>query len=229
MQKIGILGGTFNPIHWGHLLMAESALEQAALDQVIWLPMNASPHKAQQDDVGFEHRLVMVQQAIAKHPAFTASAIEADRTGPSYAIATLKDLQKLHPQTQWFWIVGLDTFQTLPRWYGRQELVEACTWLVAPRPKASADQCGKAGDFNTTHRTSDSTDSTAIACKHVADALAAQSLQIRWQVLQMPIMEISSSLVRQYCRDRRSIRYLVPESVRIYLLAHQFYQEPTEI
>lgn len=226
MQKIGILGGTFNPIHWGHLLMAESALEQAALDQVIWLPMKASPHKAQHDDVGFEHRLVMVQQAIADHPAFTASAIEANRTGPSYAIATLKDLQKLHPQTQWFWIVGLDTFQTLPRWYGRQELVEACSWLVAPRPGAIADQCGKTCDFNATQEASDS---TAIGCKDVARALADQSLQIRWQVLQMPSIGISSSLVRQYCRDRRSLRYLVPESVRIYLLAHQFYHLPTEV
>lgn len=225
MQKIGILGGTFNPIHWGHLLMAESALEQAALDQVIWLPTKASPHKAQHDDVGFEHRLVMVQQAIADHPAFTASAVEADRAGPSYAIATLKDLQKLHPQTQWFWIVGLDTFQTLPRWYGRQELVEACDWLVAPRPGAIADQCDQTCDFNATQEASNS---TAIACKYVAIALADQSLQIRWQVLQMPSIGISSSLVRQYCRDRRSIRYLVPEPVRIYLLAHQFYHLPTK-
>lgn len=226
MQKIGILGGTFNPIHWGHLLMAESALEQAALDQVIWLPMKTSPHKAQHDDIGFEHRLVMVQQAIAAHPAFTVSAIEADRSGPSYAIATLKDLQKLHPQTQWFWIVGLDTFQTLPRWYGRQELVEACEWLVAPRPGTIADQCNKTNDCDAIYGASDS---TAIACQDVAAALADQSLQIRWQVLQMPSVEISSSLVRQYCRDRRSIRYLVPEAVRIYLLAHQFYQSATEV
>ena len=96
MQKVAILGGTFDPIHWGHLVMAETALQQAALDQVIWVPTHIAPHKSQQPGSTFEHRLQMVQRAIADHPAFSVTQVEANRVGPSYAITTLQDLQKLH-------------------------------------------------------------------------------------------------------------------------------------
>jgi nicotinate-nucleotide adenylyltransferase len=220
MQKVAILGGTFDPIHWGHLVMAETALQQAALDQVIWVPTHIAPHKSQQPGSTFEHRLQMAQRAIADHPAFVMSAIEGERIGPSYAIATLKDLQKLHPTAQWYWIIGLDAFQTFPRWYCRFELAATCEWLIAPRTlgvteASSTDELATELGW---------TAAMINSCQKVLEVMAQNSITLRYQRLLMPGFSVSSSLIRQYCREQRSVRYLVPEAVRAYIAAHHFYQ-----
>jgi len=207
MRKVGILGGTFDPVHWGHLLIAETALTQMALEQVIWVPTRCPPHK---QAAIIEHRLEMVQRAIADHPAFAISIEAANRSQPSYAIETLINLQAVYPNTHWYWIVGLDAFQTLPRWYRRQELAHSCDWLVAPR-LVSAAPAGIAAQ--------------AQLCEKVAQNLAAECINIRWQILQMPRVGVSSSLIRQYCRDGNSIRYLVPEAVRQYIATHNLYSQ----
>ncbi|MBE9181304.1 nicotinate (nicotinamide) nucleotide adenylyltransferase [Oculatella sp. LEGE 06141] len=215
MQHLAILGGTFNPVHWGHLLLAETALSQLALDKILWVPTHCPPYKSQIELLSFEQRSVMVEQAIASHPAFALSTVEQRRSGSSYAIDTLNDLQQCHPASQWYWIVGLDAFQSLPRWYHRRELASHCQWLIAPRVAPLP-------------RTADAQHQLTIdlqqRCEQVVQALAQQAIPVQWQILQMPLVEISSSLVRQYCRDRRSIRYLVPDVVREYILAHQLYQ-----
>lgn len=198
-QRIAIFGGTFNPIHWGHLLIAETALDQMNLDQVLWVPSRLPPHKASSTLAAFHHRICLIQQAIADHHAFQLSTIEVNRTGPAYAIDTFTDLQTLYSESQWYWIVGEDTFQSLPRWYRSQDLMGACEWLVAPR------------QFSDPRHSNTITD-------------PSPQLQYRWQRLQMPYLEISSSLIRQYCREQRSIRYLVPEPVRQYIQAQKLYQ-----
>lgn len=210
MQKIGIFGGTFDPVHWGHLLVAESAYTQAGLSKVIWLP-NYYPHYKQA--TLFEHRLEMVALVIASNPGFTI-APNSSRTS-TYAIQTLQQLQAAYPHTHWYWILGLDTFQTLPRWYRRRELVPACKWLVAPRLEAytqpqAATAAAAAADIQ-------------FRCEQVVQHLAVQSLSIDWQILQMPGVEVSATMIRQYCRDRHSIRYLVPEPVREYIATHNLY------
>ncbi|HEY9859135.1 MAG TPA: nicotinate (nicotinamide) nucleotide adenylyltransferase [Candidatus Obscuribacterales bacterium] len=228
MQKVAILGGTFDPVHWGHMVMAETALQQAALDQVIWVPTRLAPHKSQQLGLSFEHRLQMVKRAIAAHPAFTVTQVEASRVGPSYAIATLQDLQKLHLEVQWYWIIGLDAFQTLPRWYGHAKLAATCEWLVAPRSQPSnsyiPDSCGSDNDLTTLTTESGWTTEMIASCEQVIAVMAQQSITIRWQRLSMPVLDVSSSLIRQYCREQRSICYLVPEAVRTYITAHKLYQ-----
>jgi nicotinate-nucleotide adenylyltransferase len=198
MQNWGILGGTFDPVHWGHLLMAETALIQADLDKVIWVPSFSPPHKQAME---FEHRSSMVQLAIADHPSFALAPVEANLQAIDYAIHSLNYLQSLYPHTHWHWIIGMDAFTTLPRWYRRQELITICDWLVAPRPS--------------THVQLDDT--------QVAQQLALQGMTIRSSLLAMPSVGISSSLIRQYCRQGRSIRYLVPEAVRIYIDTHKLY------
>ncbi|MBD2055202.1 nicotinate (nicotinamide) nucleotide adenylyltransferase [Oculatella sp. FACHB-28] len=202
MPKLAILGGSFNPIHQGHLLMAEMARKQVNLDQVIWVPAQCPPHKQSIELADFQHRVEMVKRAIASYPVFCLSTVDQNRTGTSYAINTLLDLQTCYPNSQWYWIVGLDAFASLPRWYRRQELAANCSWLVAPRAGQPAEVIGH----------------------QVVQQLAAQSIKIDWQILQMPLVEISSSLVRQYCRDRRSLQDLVPESVENYILAHSLYR-----
>ncbi|MBV9387624.1 MAG: nicotinate (nicotinamide) nucleotide adenylyltransferase, partial [Chroococcidiopsidaceae cyanobacterium CP_BM_ER_R8_30] len=130
MRKIAILGGTFDPVHWGHLLMAQMALNQTDIEQVIWVPTGCPPHKLA---TKFEYRSEMVQEAISDHPAFIISPLAKNDSGPTYAIKTLIDLQAFYPNTYWYWIVGLDTFQTLPHWYRRWEMALMCDWLVGPR------------------------------------------------------------------------------------------------
>lgn len=222
MQKLAVFGGTFNPVHWGHLLIAEAAFDQLQLDRVLWVPAYHPPHKeSAQALLSYDQRLEMVQQAVIDHPNFEVSTIERDRSGTSYAIDTLRALQRLYPggdgATQWYWIIGLDAFQALPRWYAHRELASSCFWLVAPRFNQSETL-----RFETA--LSEPSQLTSI-CTEVAQVLAAQSIQIQWQVLQMPLVGISSSLVREYCQQQRSIRYLVPDAVRRYIVTHRLYQQ----
>lgn len=213
MQNFAILGGTFNPIHWGHLLVAESALNQAQLDQIIWVPAYHPPHKSESDILlSFAHRYEMVKRAIADHPHFAASAVEQSQSGNSYAIHTLQALQSVYPDCQWYWVIGLDAFRSLPRWYGCQTLAKQCCWLVAPR--SVSNKTGHSIDRSTSEKT----------CLEVEKTLAARSIPVRWQILEMPLVEISSSLVRRYCQEQRSIRYLVPDPVRDYILVQKLYQ-----
>lgn len=204
MGQLAIFGGTFDPIHWGHLVVAQTALSQLNLELVIWVPAGHPPHKTGLASV---HRRLMVQYAIASHPAFILSPLETAPTGTDYAVQTFAALQELYPQNQWSWIIGIDAFLTLPRWYGRKKLIPACNWLVAPR-----------SDFSNATK-----DTPYNCCQKVVEQLAEQEITIRWQLLQMPQLGISSSLIRQYCHSGRSIRYLVPEAVRTYITSQNLY------
>ena len=222
MEKIGIFGGTFDPVHWGHLLIAESALSQIKLDRVIWVT-TPNPHYKQA--VPFEHRLEMVQMAIADHPGFTIFPVlenmgGGEATPPffrnqcqvstrSYAIQTLFSLQAAYPNTDWYWILGLDTFQTLPRWYRLFEIATACNWIVAPRDSVVQQAIAQ----------------VQFTCEQVVQQLETQLYSIRWQILDLPMVGVSSSLVRQRCRSNHSIRYLVPEPVRTYIASHNLYSD----
>lgn len=190
MRRIGVFGGTFDPVHWGHLLAAETAFSQLSLDEVIWLPTRDPPYK--QVARQFSQRLEMVQLAIADRPGFSTLPIENLAT--TDAIDAAIALANLYTNTHWYWILGIDAFATLPRWRRRRELVSIYEWVVIPRTTNSQ-----------------------------IPQQVAQLNDLRWQILPMPIVQISSSLIRQYCRDRYSIRYLVPESVINYIERHNLY------
>lgn len=210
MQKVGILGGTFDPVHWGHLLIAEAAVSQAGLKQVIWVPTHSPRYK---QATMFEYRWQMVQMAIADNPSFKIAPASVNLTESSYGIQTFIDLNAVYPNNDWYWIIGLDAFTTLPGWYRRQELVGACRWLVAPRLPSTLKF--DRSNAIATH--------TQLVCEQVVQNLAAQNLAINWQILHLPYLGISSSLIRALCRDRLSIRYLVPEAVRLYIEKHRLY------
>ncbi|AFZ27397.1 nicotinate/nicotinamide nucleotide adenylyltransferase [Cylindrospermum stagnale PCC 7417] len=208
MQQLAIFGGTFDPIHWGHLLVAETALHQVPLEQVIWVPSLNPPHK---QAALFEHRVAMLKLATENNPAFKVSLIEIKRFGISYAINTLIDLSALHPNTHWYWIIGLDAFQTLPRWYRGHELAQMCDWLIAPRLLGG-----------------ETIAQSELICKQVEKKLREQSFSINWQFLDIPLVGISSSQIRKLCRERRSIRYLLTEPVRSYIAEHNLYTNNSE-
>ena len=203
MQQLAIYGGTFDPIHWGHLLIAETALHQVPVEQIVWVPSLNPPHK---QAAAFEHRLEMLKLATTDHPKFTVSVIEVNRPGTSYAINTLLDLSAAYPNTHWYWIVGLDAFQTLPRWYCGHELAQMCDWLIAPRLLGG-----------------ETIAQSELICKQVEQQLKNQSITINWQLLHIPLVGVSSSQIRQLIGDRQSIRYLVVEPVRWYITAHNLY------
>lgn len=223
MQKLAILGGTFNPVHWGHLQMAAAAVEQMQLAQVLWVPTQKPPHKSDADLLDFQHRLEMVNRAIAPYPDFKVITLKQPTSGPSYAIDTWFALEARYPHSQWFWILGLDAFQSLPRWYQRRELAKRCCWLVAPR-------CYPADLDGTAIAPQNSQEGTGAdrwpngVYQQVVEQLERQGISIRWQKLNMPEIKISSSLVRQYRRDRRSIHNLVPKPVQVYIEQNQLYR-----
>ncbi|MBK1990479.1 nicotinate (nicotinamide) nucleotide adenylyltransferase [Sphaerospermopsis aphanizomenoides BCCUSP55] len=208
MQRLAIFGGTFDPIHWGHLLLAKTALAQLHLKQVIWVPSRNPPHK---QAAVFEHRVSMLQLATKDNPMFTVSLIEREGSGTSFAINTLIDLSICYPNTHWYWIIGLDAFQTLPRWYRGHELAKMCDWLIAPRLVGG-----------------ETIAQTELICKQVEQQFQEKSFTIHWQLLDTPVVRVSSTVIRELCSQGYSIRDLVPESVRLYIAKHNLYTNNSE-
>jgi len=220
MQKVAILGGTFDPVHCGHLLMAEMAVCQFALGRVVWAVDRHPPHKSHSVLASFEQRREMVALATARRPDF--GLLPLDTNGSvTRAIDSLLYLQNLYPEAQLYWIIGADAFQTLPKWPRCREIGGLCEWLVAGRETVGVEvgQMGRsidsAGDQMQVR--------TNNICSVVVKQMAMRDVQIRWQVLAMPAIEVSSSLIRWYCSEGRSIEHLVPEAIETYIMTHQLY------
>lgn len=237
MRKIAILGGTFDPVHWGHVLVAETAASQFGLDRVIWVPDRSPPHKERPDLASFEQRRAMLALAIGDRPDFLISPPEANPRGSSFAIETLLYLQKLYPGSRWYWIIGSDALLTLPKWHRCSEIGRLCDWLVAPRPSQGDGETGETveiggvsewGDYPGGKPLDSGGDRMQVQAnavgRLVAEQMALLNVEIRWEVLSMPAIEISSSHIRRCCAERIDLRYLVPEVVRAYIAAHQLYQ-----
>ena len=136
MTRLGVFGGTFDPIHIGHLVLAESAREQLDLGRVIFVPAGEPWRKADREVSSAEDRLEMVRLAIADHPAFEASSVEIEREGPSYTFETLESLAAANPDAELFFIMGTDTLHDVPNWRSPERIVELSTFAVAARPGA---------------------------------------------------------------------------------------------
>ncbi len=238
MAKIAILGGTFDPVHWGHVLVAQTAASQFNLDRVIWVPDRSPPHKWRPDLASFEQRREMLALAIASCPDFLLSPPDANPSGSSFAIDTLLYLQKLYPgDHRWYWIIGSDALLTLPKWHRCGEIAGLCDWLVAPRPSQGDSETGESEEIEGVSEWGDCPGGKPLDCggdrmqveanavgRRVAEQMALLDVEIRWQVLSMPAIEISSSHIRRCCAERIDLRYLVPEVVGTYIAAHQLYQ-----
>ncbi|MFD0871476.1 MULTISPECIES: nicotinate-nucleotide adenylyltransferase [Paenibacillus] len=185
---IGIMGGTFDPIHTGHLVAAETALEEAGLDEVWFMPANIPPHKPNTPLASPDQRLEMVSLAIDSHPSYRAVDVELTRGGTSYTYDTVTRLQQLYPDHRFHYIIGADMVMYLPKWHQIEKLSEMVTFLGVGRPGFDID----------------------------LEALPSH-LRSRIKLMTMPAMEISSTDIRERIRNGRSIRYRVPESVRLYI------------
>lgn len=199
-RKVAIMGGTFNPVHNGHLIMADQALHQFQLDEVLWIPTGEPPHKSLAPGATSQDRLEMLKLAIADHPRFNWSDVELQRTGRSYSIDTLEGLIQQQPLTQWYWILGIDALKDLPKWQRAQQIIRLCCWIVAPR----------VSEFT-----------TEAIIKQVQ-----QALPINYVILQAPYIELSSTFLRDQIQSQGSIRYLVPPLVADYIQQHRLYGFP---
>jgi nicotinate-nucleotide adenylyltransferase len=196
-MRIGILGGTFDPVHVAHLVLAEQCREQGRLDQVWFVPAPRPPHKQDRGLTPFAQRVEMLALAIVGQPAFRVDELEKDRPGPSYTADTLADLHRLHPGNEWFLLVGSDTLADLPHWHAPERVAELAALLIVARPGWQLQ--GSDGSSPGLNR----------FCS---------------QVVEMPLLDISSRDLRQRVAAGRSVRYLVPRAVEAYILDKRLYK-----
>ena len=196
-MNIGVLGGTFDPIHIGHLVVAEEARIKLGLSEVLFVPAGQPSLKRDRDITPALHRVEMVRRAIADNPYFRLSTLEVDRPGPSYTVDTLTLLQgQLTGESSLFFILGRDTLAELPLWKEPQKVVQLCRLVVPPR-LGSRD------------------------LRHLEETIPG--LLERVIQLDMPVIGISSSEIRQRIARGLSIRYLVPPAVEKYITEHRIY------
>jgi nicotinate-nucleotide adenylyltransferase len=196
--RIAILGGTFDPIHLGHLILAEEARDQLGLSAVYFVPAGNPPHKQDRRLVPAADRLALIELAIADNPAFYASRVDVDRPGPHYTIDMVHIFQReLPPGGQLFFLMGYDSLAELPTWHQPAQLVSACHLVALTRHNVPLDWA--------------------------ALEAALPGIGQRVTLLDMPELEISSHDVQQRLRNGRSIRYLVPDAVCSYIQQHGLY------
>jgi len=193
-QRIGLLGGTFNPIHAGHLIVAEETLEALHLDKIVFIPCYLPPHKDDRTVASARHRLQMVRLAVKGNPRFTFSDLEISRKGKSYTVETLKTFRRLCGETaEIFFLMGVDQILEVDTWKRPGEVFRLARIVVMTRP-----------------------------------GYDLRRLPARWRkrVLPVPVSPIglSSTEIRRRVREGRSIRYLVPESARRYVVRHKLYR-----
>jgi nicotinate-nucleotide adenylyltransferase len=190
---IGLIGGTFDPIHVAHLIIAEAALEALSLREIVFVPAARPPHKDDDSVTPVEHRLEMVRLAIEGNARLTVSDIEARRASPSYTIDTIREIRSgLDAREEIYFIMGADSLVEFFTWKDPEELLGSCRFVVVPRPGVSM------GD-------------------------ADPRILERATVLEAPELAIASRDIRERVRLRRTIRYLVPASVESYISEKKLY------
>ena len=212
-MKIGILGGTFNPIHIAHLRIAEEVRDRFDLVQVVFVPAAAPPHKPLVDDLPFASRYEMVRLSIAGNPSFDLSDIEGRRGGKSYSVDTLRALRSERPDDELFFIIGSDSFIDFGSWHEYATIFSLCNIVVVERPGAPVAAPDNALPVSIAHE----------FCYYAAEKRLAHRSGYSIYYLEGVPLDISSSAVRELARLGRSVRYLVPEAVEHYIKEQRLY------
>ena len=200
-MKIGIMGGTFDPIHIGHLLLGQFAYEEFGLGEIWFLPNGNPPHKRRKDECALQLRVEMIRLAIRDVPYFKLCLHEADESVHSYTYKTMGELNALYPGNDFYFILGADSLFSIETWKCFQEIFPTCTILAAMRDdKDITDMQGQ--------------------IQYLEQAYGA-----RVCILQAPLLEISSTTLRQRASRRQSIRYMVPDAVAEYIRKNHLYQK----
>lgn len=198
--KIGVLGGTFNPIHYGHLLLAESARDRLGLDKVLFIPTGNNPMKTTDGDVDAVHRFEMTQIGIADNEYFQALDIEIRREGYTYTIDTLEELEKMFPGDELYFIVGADIIFDIDTWMRADEVLAKVSVVTTFRPGYDQNRLDR-------------------RVEELREIYGVRILK-----LFAPEMDISSSEIRSRVKHGYSIKYLLPDSVGDYIYENQLYR-----
>jgi nicotinate-nucleotide adenylyltransferase len=201
-MRVGVYGGTFDPVHHGHLILAEQCREQGRLEQVWFVPAPRPPNKRDLALTRYEQRVEMLQLALAGQPAFRIDEIEKERAGPSYTVETLAELQRRHPGDEFFLLVGGDSLADLPNWREPQRILQLAGLLVMDRPGSPAP--------------------TAEQLRAALELKPADPLRL--EMVDSPRIDISSRDLRRRAASGRSLRYLVPRAVECYILEKALYR-----
>lgn len=200
--RLGIYGGTFDPIHIGHLLCAEKAREAFNLDMVLFVPAGRPSFKRDQYVTPGHYRLDMCRMAVASNPYFDVSELEVQREGISYTVDTLRELHAAYPQAQLFFITGDDALATIMKWHESAAIAQLCEIITVLRPEQEIDPALQARISNEGH--------------------------FRVHYLNDATIPVSSTELRQAFEEGRSVRYLIPDTVRAYIDAKQLYAGKVE-
>ena len=205
-MRLGLFGGSFDPVHYGHLLLAECCREQCGLQQVWFLPAAVPPHKQDRTLSPAEARIEMLELAVAGHPALAVHRYEVDRGGVSYTVDTLEHFRRQDAERELFLLMGSDSLYDLPQWRQAARICELALPVVACRPGAGPP------DF---------------AC--LAGLASPQRIeQIAQHQVEMPEIDLSSREIRARVSQRRSIRYQTPRAVEEYIRTHRLYQRDSQ-
>lgn len=211
-MRLGIFGGTFNPIHLGHLRAAEEVRFKAELDRVIFIPSGNPPLKFE-DMVDASHRYNMVGIAISTNPFFVVSDIEVAEKEKSYTVNTVQRLRELYPKDELFFILGVDAFLDLPNWWQPYRLISMIDFIIVTRPNFAFSDIVLKSPFIKADTLDILDDQDSISL--VSDREA--------RLIKVTEMDISSTEIRKLLKERKSIKYLLPESVEDYICRHGLY------
>lgn len=199
MRRVGIMGGTFNPIHLGHLVVANEVLNIYKLDEIIFVPSGNPPHKTNLETRALD-RYIMTSLATMTNSKFTVSDIETKKEGKSYSLETIKEFHNLYSDTEFYFITGTDAIINLPKWHEPKELLKLCKFIAVLRPGTSQEYAmNKIEEIN-------------------------RELNGHIELLHVPMMQISSSDIRDRFKNRISAKYLLPETVEQYILKNNLYR-----
>ena len=214
-MNIGMMGGTFNPVHLAHLRIAEEARDLCALDRVVFIPAADPPHKPLAGEVPFKQRYEMVRLAIAGNPAFELSDIEGQRPGKSYSIDTIAAFRREHPEDKLFFIIGSDSFLEIGLWRRYAEIFRSCSLIVVERPGCPVNNPVSALPVAIRGEVRYTPDFDRL--EHAAGTTV--------QFLTGCPLKISSSEIRRLAAAGHSITYLVPPQVEAYIKEQRIYTE----
>jgi nicotinate-nucleotide adenylyltransferase len=194
-MRVGVFGGTFDPVHLGHLIMAEQCREQAMLDLVLFIPAASPPHKQRANITPFGQRVEMLALAFSGNPCFQIDELEQGRQGPSYTVDTLTQLKQTRPGDEFFLILGSDSIRDFPSWYEPRRILDCVAKvLVVERPAAALPPDAFYGGVD------------------------------NYQSIMSPLIDIASRDIRQRISRGQSIRYMIPRAVEAYIADKRLYQ-----
>jgi nicotinate-nucleotide adenylyltransferase len=199
LQRIGVIGGTFDPIHYGHLAAAEEVRARVNLAKVLFVVAGIPPHKLDEEVTPVEHRLAMVELGIASNRRFEISRVDVDRPGPSYSVDTISILLEQYGQSaEMFFIMGLDSLVEVPMWHQPEQLIQLCHLVAVTRPGFDVDM------------------------RRLEASVPGISSRV--EIVDMPALDISSSDLQRRVSKGLPIKYQVPEEVERYISEHHLYR-----